>query len=247
MRSWATLQPGENQSCVGCHESRNASALSPARGGPTLALHAGAQELEQFYGPPRGFSFAKEIQPILNSKCVSCHDQRTPGTAPAADGKHAFSLLAETTLDRDAKRLWSDSYLALTAAKPRNPKNPEYNFFGNYEGKLVNWIGAQSVPSMLPPNFAGSSKSELIPLLEKNHRGVSMTREEMEKICCWIDLLVPYCGDYREANAWTPEESARYEHYFQKRRSMQAEEDANIDAFISEKSSPPAKSQLTQR
>ena len=100
---------------------------------------------------------------------------------------------------------------------------------------------------MLPPNFAGSSKSELIPLLEKNHRGVSMTREEMEKICCWIDLLVPYCGDYREANAWTPEESARYEHYFQKRRSMQAEEDANIDAFISEKSSPPAKSQLTQR
>ena len=29
------------------------------------------------------------------------------------------------------------------------------------------------------------------------------------KLACWIDLLVPYCGDYREANAWSQEDLDR--------------------------------------
>ena len=73
MRTWSTLQPGENFSCIGCHESKDTVPPAPA-GGVTLAMKAGVQKLAPFYGPPRGFSFLKEIQPILNRHCVECHD-----------------------------------------------------------------------------------------------------------------------------------------------------------------------------
>jgi formylglycine-generating enzyme required for sulfatase activity len=31
--------------------------------------------LDPWYGPARGFDFAREVQPVLNRYCVSCHDQ----------------------------------------------------------------------------------------------------------------------------------------------------------------------------
>ena len=36
-------------------------------------MKAGPATLEPFYGPTRGFSFLKEIQPILNKHCAECH------------------------------------------------------------------------------------------------------------------------------------------------------------------------------
>ncbi|MBI5686498.1 MAG: hypothetical protein HZC54_15625 [Verrucomicrobia bacterium] len=250
MRSWSTLQPGENQSCVGCHENKNA-APPPQRS--TIALKAGAQALEPFYGSPRGFSFAKEIQPILDRKCVSCHNDREaaaklfsadprkrPAASAPADPKKVFSLLGAPVLDAVAKRNWSDAYLVLTQSYPdeRRKKKPADSecgcerFRGWFEGRLVNWAGSQSVVSMLPPYFAGSTKSELVAMLERGHRGVTLTREEMEKLCAWIDLFVPFCGDYKEAHAWTEQELARYDHYYEKRRRMEAVERANIEEFI---------------
>jgi hypothetical protein len=250
MRSWSTLQPGENQSCVGCHENKNA-APPPQRS--TIALKAGAQALEPFYGSPRGFSFPREIQPILDRKCIACHNDREaaaklfstdprkqpPATSPA-DPKRVFSLLGAEVLDPTAKRKWSDAYLVLTQSYPderrkQKPSDAECGcerFRGWFEGRLVNWAGTQSVVSMLPPYYAGSTKSELIAMLERGHRGVTLTREEMEKLCAWIDLFVPFCGDYKEAHAWTEQELARYDLYYEKRRRMEVIERANIEEFI---------------
>ena len=206
-----------------------------------------------FYGSPRGFSFAKEIQPILDRKCVSCHNDREaaarlystdprkrPAASAPADPKKVFSLLGAPVLDPVAKRKWSDAYLVLTQSYPderrkKTPANAECGcerFRGWFEGRLVNWAGSQSVVSMLPPYFAGSTKSELVAMLERGHRGVTLTREEMEKLCAWIDLFVPFCGDYKEAHAWTEQELARYDRYYEKRRRMEAVERANIEEFI---------------
>ena len=87
MRSWTTLQPGENASCVGCHEHKSESPLAiPAR----EAFERGPRPLEPFYGPPRGFSFAQEIQPILDRHCTSCHHDRSslPWLAGATNPEH---------------------------------------------------------------------------------------------------------------------------------------------------------------
>lgn len=200
MRSWSTLQPGENFSCVGCHESKN---VAPARGTITKAMKAGPQKLTPFYGPARGFSFPKEIQPILDKHCIKCHDGglETDGT------KKPFSLLAKGNIDKEAKRRWSDSYLALTKKGKPN--------------EIVNWLNVQSVPAMLKPYTVGAAKSDLIVMLENNHNEVKLSREELEKIACWIDLLVPYCGDYMEAHAWNEEEIKKHERFMQKRRAME--------------------------
>lgn len=74
MRSWLTAMPGESLSCVGCHESHG---TVPA-GGSGLASLSEPVELEPWYGPERGFSFRREIQPVLDTYCVSCHSEGTP-------------------------------------------------------------------------------------------------------------------------------------------------------------------------
>ncbi len=276
MRSWSTLQPGENQSCVGCHEHKNSAPLT-ANYGSTRALLAGPQALEPFYGPPRGFSFPKEIQPILDRHCTRCHNDRNlkmesrriagaitreadpvwdpavwssafrrneagnskprdaGGAVPPKGGtpnQPAFSLLGEGNLDALAKRRWSDAYLNLTLAYPDKDYESRGSSRGRYDGCVVNWIGSQSIPAPLPPYVAGACRSELISLLESGHYGVKLSSEEMDKIACWIDLLVPYCGDYFEANAWTEEDMQKYRRYLAKRQRMEAEERRNIEDLI---------------
>jgi len=254
MRSWSTLQPGEYFGCVGCHDHKNAAPPTEA---PlvSLAMKAGPQALEPFYGPARGFSFPKEIQPILDRHCVQCHKDRASLTELAlgnsrtlplkrsssprttGEGSHdepAFSLLGETTTDPAAKRKWSDAYLILTRSLADKTENEVMAFRGDSEGRIVNWISSQSVPTPLPPYSGGSARSDLLPLLEKGHGGVKLAREELEKIACWIDLVVPYCGDFQEANAWTAEEIKKFERYSEKRLRMQEIEKANLREFLAE-------------
>ena len=223
MRSWSTLQPGESMSCVACHDSKNSTPASNLI--KTLAMKAGIEKLRPFYGPARGFSFIKEVQPVLDRHCVSCHndrgadaDAKMESVESQGERDRAFSLLGTLNEDKKAKRLWSDSYLALTQKGEPN--------------RLVKWLNAQSIPSMLEPYFAGAAKSELITMLEKGHMGVKLSREEMDRIACWIDLLVPYCGDYTEANSWSDEEKSKYDHFLQKRRRMEDIERENINNLI---------------
>jgi hypothetical protein len=77
---------------------------------------------------------------------------------------------------------------------------------------------------MLAAYSAGSASSKLIQLLADGHEGVELSREEMDKLCAWIDLGVPFCGDYREANSWNSEEVAKYDRYMAKRERLAAEE-----------------------
>jgi len=393
MRSWSTLQPGETFSCVGCHEPKNSTPLASHK--ISQAMRAGPQSLEPFYGPPRGFSFAKEIQPILDRNCIACHDNRgqrtgrsikaryesrkeerdprsrvlesgsewrysttAPGRGwekpnfdcnswplgrggfgqnrveyapdvatpwetddlylratfnlsgdprthrlgflsnhiaeariyingelaaeasghiatyqtllPSADAVktlkegenliavrvrqtfaqryfdlaivdlgaeesasdlnrnlpgQGFSLLGEKNLDSLAKRFWSDSYLALTNScfQERSAARPTH---------LVNFFTTQTPPDLLPPYYAGSAVSEIFTLLEKEHGAAKLTKEEFDKLACWIDLGAPYCGDYEEANAWNEADVEKYRHFLNKRRNMEALEGENIQAYL---------------
>jgi len=70
MRSWAVAMPGEISSCVGCHEPQKDTI--PVR--PTVAAFRAPRDITPWYGPARGFSFPREIQPVLDKFCVGCHD-----------------------------------------------------------------------------------------------------------------------------------------------------------------------------
>lgn len=249
MRSWSTLQPGESNSCVGCHESKN---TAPPGDGPavTLAMKQPPLALEPFQGPTRGFSFAKEIQPILDRHCIRCHNHREPVLALSrGEGKpvleqapelrsksreNAFSLLGDAVRDEFAGRDWSDAYLVLTQAARDGKKGENSPFRGNPDGRMVKWISSQSVPTPLPPKSAGSTQSGLLDLLEKDHHGVRLSRDEYGRIACWIDLLVPFCGDYAEANTWTRAEMEKHNFYQDKRSRMDQQEREAVKAWLRE-------------
>lgn len=80
MRSWLVAMPGENLSCVGCHESNRQTP--PAR--YVMASRKAPQQIQPWFGPARGFSFRREVQPVVDRYCVGCHngqprpDGRTP-------------------------------------------------------------------------------------------------------------------------------------------------------------------------
>ena len=99
----------------------------------------------------------------------------------------------------------------LTEARPDRNEETKGSFKGNPSGRVVNWISSQSVPEPLPPFSGGASRSGLLELLRKEHKSVKLSQQELAEIACWIDLLVPYGGDYLEANAWTEDELKKYE------------------------------------
>ncbi len=226
MRSWSTLQPGELFSCIGCHEDKNATPLQRPQ---SLALSKGVQTLAPFYGETRGFSFAKEIQPILDAKCVTCHKQ-----------KKAMDLSGTVVLDKPAKRNWSRSYLNLTQAAAT--ARSQGTFQGRDADGLCVWVSSQSVPSMIPPRSVGSTVSPLIDKLLKGHG--KLTRAELDRFIAWIDLAVPFCGDYEESNAWSDKESAIYDRYSTKRAVFAAQDDKNVEMLLAGDFSAPVATDL---
>jgi len=204
MRSWTTLQPGENASCVGCHEPKNSVPLASAR--PTQALAAGAQKLAPIGGPRRGFSFLKEVQPILDRNCVKCHD-----------GKEAKrpDFRGTVVADTHAKRNWTQSYLTLTHATP-DMKNPDRRFRGDPNHKMLNWVSAASAPPIQKPLTVGANTSGLFKHLDSGHCK-TIKPEEIAMLATWVDLAVPFCGDYVEANTWDDTEMKKHLQYKAKR------------------------------
>jgi formylglycine-generating enzyme required for sulfatase activity len=174
MRSWLTAMPGETQSCVGCHADAN---VTPAAQ-PTLASQAGPAEIETWHGRPRGFSFRREVQPVLERYCVSCHD----GAPSAANGPaagtlpHAFSLADGPITD---PRGFSPGYIELQ--------------------RYVRRPGAETDLHLLPAAEYHASTSELVQLLEQGHYGVRLDAEAWDRLVTWIDLNVPFHGTWHEA------------------------------------------------
>ena len=68
-------------------------------------------------------------------------------------------------------------------------------------------------------------------MLDAGHEKVKLSTDELERLSAWIDLGVPFAGDYREAAAWTADGTAKYEHYLAKRRQLAAGEAANVSAL----------------
>ena len=228
MRSWSTLMPGEVFSCIGCHEDKNEAVPNKSS---SMAMQAGIKPLERFYDlTGKGFSFPQMIQPLLDAKCVACHQG---GETEAPD------LRATPVWDGEARKFWNQAYHALVATdRPAAPANDIQQVLGVIaeKSRYLNWIGRWSVPEMIQPYSHGSSLSPLVALLEKGHAKVRLTREELDKIACWIDLAVPHSGSWTEGMA--AEDEAIYMKVYRKRLDWERRETLNIQEYI--RTRPPA-------
>jgi hypothetical protein len=102
MRSWYTAMPGESFSCIGCHDTQN--AIPPNK--PTIASQRAASTITPWYGPARGFSFKREVQPVLDKYCVGCHKE---GAQPV-NGQAVADFTAHK---ENGDRNFTKSYIAL--------------------------------------------------------------------------------------------------------------------------------------
>ncbi|MDR2956548.1 MAG: hypothetical protein LBV43_15855 [Prevotella sp.] len=219
MRSWSTLQPGETQSCVGCHEHKNTVPISSHP--ISMAMNDNIQSITAEGIGERNFSYRDEVQPIWDAKCISCHDGI----------KHKMSLKGDLkVVENQTKRKYSDSYLNLTHAARRLGGNESWQ--GDAEHPEVNWVSSLSTPKLLKPYPAGSNTSNLIKRLENGHKGVKMTKEELETIALWLDLAVPFISEYKEANNWTQGEIDYYDYYAKKGEDARKQNEENIRTYI---------------
>jgi len=164
MRSVCHLQPGETRSCVGCHEGRHTAPSAHRR--PMAMAHA-ARRLDP---PPWGagpFSFEKVVQPVLDAKCVRCHNE-----------KHKLKLDFRGVLDKD--RIPA-SYRTLVSRGLVHYVDCGYNSGGCEK---------------LEPLTFGSVKSKLWKVLGAGHNGVKLTTDQMRAIKAWTDMNCPLWPDY---------------------------------------------------
>jgi hypothetical protein len=216
MRSWMTIQPGEKFACYGCHEDKNTAP--PPVPNPIAAT---PKPLDPFYGmADEYFSFPTYIQPILDKNCISCHKAGHQSGLDLSGDKFWTGDLTDDADNVTACKYWSKAYYSLTTGSG--------GFSG---GKYVNYITVMSQASALKPNSFGSIRSSLITKLRGGH--VKLTKEEMDKLCAWIDLCIPYSGHYTEG--MKPADSAAYIARFDKTRGAHiAVDQANVQSFIAD-------------
>ena len=74
MRSTTHVQPGQTLSCIGCHEPRNEAPVSRRR---LLAVARGPSRITLAPSGSWPLRFDRLVQPLLDAKCVSCHNPKS--------------------------------------------------------------------------------------------------------------------------------------------------------------------------
>ena len=164
MRSVVQLQPGERRSCVGCHDDR---LQLPTMKQTTKAL---AQPVRTLEPPPWGsqpFGYERVVQPVLDKRCVSCHD-----------GSKKERIDLRGNLDA-----------ALVPASYRSLVSGGWVHY-------FDWMyGAR--PFKAEPLTFGTLRSRLFEALEKKqHRDLKLSENDMRALKAWVDLNCPLWPDY---------------------------------------------------
>ncbi|MEI6809766.1 MAG: hypothetical protein WCN95_13675, partial [bacterium] len=169
MQSFLTVQPGEIASCIGCHENRT-EVMSPLVMSGSTAVRRPASDITPIRDVPDVIDFPRDIQPILDKHCVSCH-----GYDRAANAEHG-PRAGKVILTGDHGPWFSHSYVTLTLCK-------QFSDARNDQGNR-------------PPRSIGSSASPLMKKLDGQHHDVKLSPLEKKKVRLWIETGAAYPGTY---------------------------------------------------
>ena len=200
MRSWITAAPGEVVSCVGCHEPQNSTSPTNPR---TLAAQSAPSEIAPTYGATRGFSFEREIQPILDQYCVECHSSESAVVkSMVADGKLDASVFDSDV--RNGERFPNANLPIFTRGEPvpalekgnyiaeKSPISPAYYQLRRY---VFTPTKESQMETHRPYDFHVASQP-IVQLLKNGHYGVELDPKSWSKLGLWIDLNAPYFGNW---------------------------------------------------
>ncbi len=164
MRSIVYLQPGENRGCVGCHEQASTALTNESK--QNLASLRGPSELTPAPVETRPFSYARFIQPILDRRCVSCHDGSENANGP--------------TLTGEKTNRYTRSYEELR------------DYLRWYEWGGENFREIATFPGECGADISPLSSV----INNDTHKDIGLTDEERRDLYLWMDALVPFYGVY---------------------------------------------------
>ena len=167
MPTFINMMPGENRSCIGCHELRK---KAPSMGVRPLAIKQPAQAIVPQPGEtgPRMVHYAADVQPVLDKHCVGCHSGSNP--------KGRLDLTGVPTAT------WNRSYENIMGKGLVSYRDCRYGRAGFRP---------------LPPLSYGSHLSKLVERIRKAPCKAKITQGEFVRIVTWIDANTPYYGTYR--------------------------------------------------
>ncbi len=238
MRSWSTLQPGEKNSCIGCHEN---TRLAGAQKATSLALRKPPQTLKPAL-PGLEHPLLATLEKAGPLASLSAYMGLQAAEAPSTNfvnGGFSFRKTIQPILDRSctrchdgragrpdlrdvparmakgedmSERAYTKAYVALADRASCSAK--------------VNFSHGRADAYFHPPYTFGAATSAYYQMLVKGHHGVTLADAERRALALWIDLCVPFAGSYFEANTWDANHFNRYA-YFQNKRVYYAWKELN--------------------
>ncbi|MDD2598041.1 MAG: hypothetical protein PHO37_02285 [Kiritimatiellae bacterium] len=169
MRSVTYLHEVETLSCIGCHEDKHKPPQNYSSRMP-IALRRAPSQLEREPTGSYPLNFPRLVQPVLDAKCVDCHDKNPQAPSLRGDrivAKHGRTEAFETLV----KLAW-----------------------GRHGG---NGAIARNGRSWSIPGQEGFVVSRLYEqLVRKGHQSVKLTPEELRRISLWVDCNSNFYGAY---------------------------------------------------
>ena len=186
MRSVIYLQPGETQSCVGCHESKS---MSPPNHGVSSARQA--VELTPPAGPQYsgGFSFVRSVQPVLDRYCINCHGlQKTAGDIDLLGTPRMVSVPQQprgtSTPVWSRREVFANQAVASLLSRTM------------FEKGLVSVALRFGETDISQPKDYFAHAGKLAPMLLEGHEDVQLDNESFQRIIGWLDLNAQISGSY---------------------------------------------------
>lgn len=171
MRSATYLHPGEKLTCGGCHENQHTATRGVSAKVP-LALRRPPSNLRPEATGSYPLTFPRLVQPVLNTRCIPCHEQQ-----PRAPGLRG---------DRFAANGRSQAFESLRKYA-----------WGMSGGNGVAWTERQySIPGQ-----SGARVSQLYGLLAAGHHDLRLAPEELRRITLWLDCNSNFYGAYHDPEA----------------------------------------------
>jgi formylglycine-generating enzyme required for sulfatase activity len=180
MRSWLTAMPGENLACIGCHEDMD---LTPPKSVQT-AFTREPSHIESWLGETRPFDFRHEVQPVIEKRCIGCHDGPDRPHKPKLSGSFVDDSIKQDGI------IWGKRSRVY-------PQDFTWSYY-NLQRYVYRPTGEAEM-AVLDPMEYHADTSQLVQMLQKGHHGVELDAEDWQRLIMWIDLNVPFYGEWEDA------------------------------------------------
>ena len=186
MRSGTYVHPGEQLTCLGCHELKHRTSwfdrltiLSEVEGKQStvtpLALQRAPSKIKPDVDGSNPFNYVRLVQPALDRNCISCHrKEKAPDLTGVVEGKNG----------------WTRSY---------NNLSEKYGFYFHVSNGSIN-TGVHGGSRTIADKF-GARFSRLFKFMGEQHYGVKLSEEDFHRLTLWLDCNSEFYGSYENTGA----------------------------------------------